>query len=430
MRRPSSHPVRAAWGWLKNWFAGYPGWVGGVLTGLQGALLPYLAVTILALAVIAADPGPTTIDGIPWGSAFTVATTVFLMAHGVPAITSIGTITLLPLGLTVLSAVVTAALARRFATRSWMSWSLAVISYVALVGTIATVTLTGRPDGGSLIVRACTVAALIAAPSAALGIWRAHGATFAWASQLPGWAVLGVRRGAATVAWGVAAAALATLVFAVVGRDAIATSATALGVDGVGGVVLALAQLAYAPTLVVWMLAWLTGLGFSVGVGSSYTPDAAATGALPQIPLLGALPDAAGGWLVWVPLALVVTAAAARALGRRRGRLGWDEAKADGVALALVAVSASALMAFASGAIGPGRLSEAVGPAILPVVTAWVGLTLGGYLAVTGVIAARDGVVRWREGRGDATSPEPAARTNLDAEPAEASATGTVTTPS
>ncbi|WP_084127811.1 DUF6350 family protein [Demequina sp. NBRC 110055] len=437
MSRLPSHPVRTAAQAVKGWFAGYPGWVGGVLTGLQGALGPYLAVTILALAVIAADPGPTTIDGIPWGSAFTVATTVFLMAHGVPAITSIGTITLLPLGLTLLSGITTAALARRFATRSWMSWGLAVASYVTLVGVIATVALSTRPDGGSLIVRACTVAALIAAPSAALGIWRAHGATFGWATQLPAWAWTGARRASATVAWSVALASATTLVFAILGRDAIAASATALGVDGVGGVVLALAQLAYAPTVILWMLSWLTGFGFSVGVGSSYTPGEVATGALPQVPLLGALPAESGGYLVWAPLALVAIAALVRALGRRRGPLDWDEAKADAVALALVAVGAFALMAFASGAIGPGRLETSVGPAMVPVVTAWCGLVLAGYLAVTGVIAARDAAVRWRARRADAAAGSGAKPTTAEASDAQASgrekpadASASVTTPS
>ncbi|WP_084102247.1 DUF6350 family protein [Demequina sp. NBRC 110051] len=436
MSRLPSHPVRTAAKAVKGWFAGYPGWVGGVLTGLQGALGPYIAVTILALAVIAADPGPTTIDGIPWGSAFTVATTVFLMAHGVPAITSIGTITLLPLGLTLLSGITTAALARRFATRSWMSWGLAVASYVAVVGVIASVALSGRPDGGSLIVRACTVAALVAGPAAALGIWRAHGATFSWAEQLPAWVWSGARRGAATVAWSLAAAAVAAATFAVLGRDAIAASATALGVDGVGGLVLAIGELAYAPTLVVWMLSWFTGFGFSVGTGSSYAPEAVATGALPQVPLLGALPVDAGGFLVWAPVALLAIAAVVRVLSRRRGALTWDEAKADAIALAVVAVSAVALLAFATGAIGPGRLSESVGPALVPAATAWCGLVLAGYLLVTGVIAARDGVSRWRAGRADvaptgskASDPKAsAAQPHADEKAADASAA--VTTPS
>ncbi|MFV0285949.1 MAG: DUF6350 family protein [Demequina sp.] len=413
MRRPSTAPLRSAWAWLKHWFSGYPGWVGGVLAGLQAALGPYLAVSILAMAVIAADPGPTAGDGIPWGSAFTVATTVFLMAHGVPAVTSIGTITLLPLGLTLLSAAAMVGLARRFATRTWTSWTLAVVSYVVIVGVIGAVALGGRPDGGSLIVRACTVAALIAAPAAAAGIWRAHGAEFSWMTQLPAWSLRGVRRGTAALAVAFALASVVALVFVVVGRASVADAATGLGVDGVGGIVLAIGELAYAPTFIVWMLAWLTGQGFSVGVGSAYAPGELAQAALPEIPLLGALPAHAGGWLVWAPWSLVAIGVLVRVATRRRGALGWDEAKADAVALAVVTGGGIAAFAMASGAMGPGRLASAVGVDLVPAVTALAGLVLAGLLLGTGAIALKDVVVRRRSGA--AAPPEGRERASSDA---------------
>ncbi|MDE0572517.1 DUF6350 family protein [Demequina sp. B12] len=389
MPRSFSHDMRALGGKVKQLFVGYPGWVGGVIAGIQGALMPYLVVVILSLAVIASDPGATTSNGIEWGSAFSVATSVWLMAHGVPATASGVTFTLLPAGLTLLCGFVTAAGARRFATRSWMSWGLAVGSYVATVIVIGSFTLGSEPDGGSLVVRAATVAALIAGAATAAGIWRAYGASFEWALQLPDYVRRGLRRGFGTLAWGVAAASLVSIVAVVMHADDMATWATGLGVDAIGGVVLAIAQLAYAPTFVVWMLAYLTGTGFSVGVGTAYSPGVAQAEALPQVPLLAALPDATWGWLAWVPLVLVAVGAAARWVTRTRERLAWADAAADAVALSLVTVVAAGMAATAAGAVGPGRLAQ-TGPDVLPVTAAMLGLTLAGYAVVTVVIAIID----------------------------------------
>ncbi|WP_062076854.1 cell division protein PerM [Demequina globuliformis] len=394
MPRSLTHDARALAHTVKGWFAGYPGWVGGVLTGLQGALIPYLVVVVLSLAVIASDPGATTSSGINWGSAFSVATTVFLMAHGVPAVAGGVTFTLLPAGLTLLCGAVVAACARRFATRSWVSWGLATGAYVAVVGVIGTFALGSDADGGSLVVRACTVAAMVAGASAAIGIWRAHGASFSWILELPDWARRGLRRGTATMALVVCAASVAAVVTVVMHGGQMAQWATGLGVDAIGGIVLAIAQLAYAPAFIVWMLSYLAGPGFAVGEGTSFSPGVAQADALPQIPLLAALPDATATWLVWLPALLAVLAGVARVMTRRRAALTWEDAASDGVALAVAAVVTGGLAAMASGAMGPGVLAS-TGPAIVPVTASVIALTLAGYATVTVGIAA----VQWRARR-------------------------------
>ena len=70
---------------------------------------------------------------------------------------------------------------------------------------------------------------------------------------------------------------------------------------------LAVAELAYVPNLVVWALAWLTGAGFAVGAGTQFAPDGVVGGALPAVPMLGALPsaDVVGPATSLVPLVLV-----------------------------------------------------------------------------------------------------------------------------
>ncbi|WP_061960888.1 cell division protein PerM [Demequina flava] len=417
MPRSFSRDLRAFGGKVKGFFEGYPGWVGGVLTGIQGALIPYLVVVVLSLAVIASDPGATTSSGIDWSAAFSVATTVFLMAHGVPAIAGGVTFTLLPAGLTILCGAVIAAGARRFATRSWMSWGLAVVSYVAVVGVIGSFSLGTDADGGSLVVRACTVAALVAGASAALGIWRAHGASFAWVLQLPDWTRRGLRRGLGVMAWALAAASILSVTTVVLHGDQMASWATGLGVDAIGGVVLAIAQLAYAPTFIVWMLSYLAGPGFSVGEGTAFSPGVAEADVLPQIPLLAALPDWTASWLVWVPLVIVAIAAAARWMTRRTEDLTWDDAAADGVALATVGAVAGALVAMAAGSIGPGPL-ETTGPAIVPVLAAMLGLTLAGLALTTGLLALTQWWRRRRTGATAKANSAPASAETKDTDPA------------
>ena len=53
-------------------------------------------------------------------------------------------------------------------------------------------------------------------------------------------------------------AALVTALWVLAGRATIGDVVRGLGLDAVGGVVLAVAELAYLPNLVVWALAWLT----------------------------------------------------------------------------------------------------------------------------------------------------------------------------
>ena len=104
----------------------------------------------------------------------------------------------------------------------------------------------------------------------------------------------------------VVAAAVATL-WVVAGRATIGDVVRGLGLDAIGGVVLAFAELAFVPNLVVWAIAWLTGSGFSVGSGTHFAPDAVVGGPLPAVPLLGALPtpDVAGPATSIVPIVLV-----------------------------------------------------------------------------------------------------------------------------
>ena len=59
----------------------------------------------------------------------------------------------------------------------------------------------------------------------------------------------------------------------------------------IGSAVLTLGQLGVMPNLVLWTLAWITGGGFTFGVGSTISPLETTVGPLPAVPLLAALPS-------------------------------------------------------------------------------------------------------------------------------------------
>ena len=382
-----------------------PAWLGGIITAIQGLALSYVALLAPTLAVAAAAPAEG-IVAADWTGAFSVTTQLWLLGHGAPTQVAGIAITLIPLGLTFLNAAILAAVARRFAARTWGSWGLATATYATGVGIVTAIT---SPDGAA-VPSAIVIAALIAGVAVAVGIWRAHGATFDWLTSIPDWLRVGVRRGSATFALILTAAAVTGAVWAIAGRHAIGDTATALELDTVSAGVLAIAETAYVPTLVVWMMAWLSGQGFAVGLGTAYSPSAIATDALPSLPLLGALPSDAGGWLTWAPAVIVLAALAVR-LAIPRHKLDWRmDLAADGVAAGVVATAAAVAFVATSGAIGPGRLTT-VGADPVAATVAVLGLTALGLALAT---AADRGVLALTAPPAKVTPPENYARASAE----------------
>lgn len=174
-----------------------------------------------------------------------------------------------------------------------------------------------------------------------------------------------VRAGSAATAIviGVSALILGLLIFGHYG--AIISLYEQLQTGVAGGVALTVAQLAFLPNLVLWLVSWLVGPGFAIGAGSAVSPIGTALGPVPGVPLFAVIPAhgyAFGFVGVLVPLlAGFVAAVLLRVTGR---------AQADGAlarlltALGIGAVAGIQLGLLAwwsSGALGPGRLHD-VGP--------------------------------------------------------------------
>ena len=239
----------------------------------------------------------------------------------------------------------------------------------------------------------------------------------AW-PEVPGLAA----RGAAIALVGLLGAGALVLAVALIvrGPQVVALSQSA-NLDAGGAIVVALGQLLYLPTLVVWAGAFIAGPGVMLGAGAAVAPSGTQLGVLPGIPVLGVLPETTSPWML--VLALLPIAAGAAAGWAVRSRLSPRGQGAEGettgillvltAAIAVVSALGAALLAvLASGAIGPGRLAH-VGPdaaAVAIAVGVEVGLGVGILLLSPrrGAAAdARDEEFRPSGGRMPITPPRP-----------------------
>ncbi|NYI40710.1 cell division protein PerM [Demequina lutea] len=378
-----------------------PGWIGGALAGIQGALFS-LAVVLIPMWVIASSAAAAQIS---WGKATGIAARVWLTGFGVPWAVDGVPVTLVPLGVASLTVLMLMQLARRFASPTWTAGFAAVAAFAATVGLSASLAWGGADDSRTRVVRATVVALMLAIPAVAWGLLRQRGAALTWLKRVPEAIRSGIRLAVAMGSGSVALAAIALVVSTVGARHLVAESATSLGVDAAGGAALAFLEILYAPTLVVWVVSWLSGAGYVLGGVISSSAEAP-TSTIPALPLLATLPHAAGGALAWSPVVLGVVGAIVTMILRKRIGQGVRALPAIGIGIVLVSVSVGAVSRVARGAIGPGVLAV-VGPQPL-VAAVMIGLELGLGALVAVLLMALAGLMRApvREAR-SRTEPSP-----------------------
>jgi hypothetical protein len=366
-----------------------PGWLGGVLAGIQGALFS-LALVLIPTWVIAASANGAQVS---WGQSTGVATRMWLTGFGVPWAVEGVPVTLIPLGVAGLTVLMLVQLARRFASVTWTAGVAATAAFAATIGVSAAIAWSSADDMGARVARAVLVSVALGAPSIAWGLIRQRGAMLAWLDRIPTFVRGGVRLGTAMVAALFLIASVTLVVSTVAARHLIAESATSLGVDTAGGVALAFLETLYAPTLVVWMVSWFSGAGYALGdviASSAQAP----TETIPALPLLASLPHASGGPLALSPLVVGLVGFVLTVVLRRRLGHGVRAIAAIGVAVALVATTVGVASRAARGAIGPGTL-ERVGPvpliaAVMPSLEFGVGALLAvAVFAVPELVRAR-----------------------------------------
>jgi Family of unknown function (DUF6350) len=208
--------------------------------------------------------------------------------------------------------------------------------------------------------------AVLAAVAGGLGAVRAAGLGGAVLARLPAAAPAVARGAAAAVATLVAAgAALVVLGLSLHAGRAIALT-RALDPGLVGGVVLLLVCILLAPNAVAWGAAYAVGPGFAVGAGTSVSPFGAVLGPVPALPLLAALPQGgatpqAARAVLLVPLAAGAMAGVLVARSVPQGTPARWAAAAGGCAGVATGLALALLAALAGGPFGGGYLA-AVGP--------------------------------------------------------------------
>ena len=178
----------------------------------------------------------------------------------------------------------------------------------------------------------------------------------------------GLRGGTAAVAGIMVVSGLAVCV------SVLANFATVIGLyetlqAGVmGGITLTIGQLAFIPNVVVWAASWFVGPGIALGTGNSVSPLGTTLGAVPGLPLFGALPHGTLelgflGLLVPVLIGFVVAVLVRQSVDKRANAPhGTARMLGTGALMGVVAGILLGLLAWwSAGAMGPGRLAE-VGP--------------------------------------------------------------------
>jgi hypothetical protein len=346
----------------------------GVVAGLWAGALGVLGMNLLVLPAWAVTPGDA--DA---ASAVRAALDGWLLAHHATLLVPGGQVGLVPLGLTMgLAALLAVAGARAARAAGPAPWQSRVVLTLSASATYGLLPLLVAPLAANELVRpvasqAAGGAFLLALVSTGVGAGMGSGRfALVRASAAP---TVRASVRALLVALAVLTAGGALLVAGslVAHHDAVARLAGSLRPGVLDGVALLILCALLLPNAVIWAIAYLVGPGFAVGVGTSVTPLSAHLGAVPALPLLGALP--AGPAPPWVLLLVLSTPLAAGALaglvcvrsldpaapaGAGGGRPGeWSERQRVLTALTVGLVGGlvlAGLAAVSGGALGGGRL--------------------------------------------------------------------------
>lgn len=288
---------------------------------LQG-VIELLVVAVVGLLLSAVLLGAVWVAGgfatLGAAGSFRLAGQVWLLAHCTPlTIESVqglsldggGTLTLVPLGLTLIPFGLAVVAGRRIARACWRGQFLVpfvagMIGYGLFAGLVGLLSRTDQvrvellpatllpliPAGLGTLVGGWSVSRSLAAVLGAdAASWLERTSQYSrWAGSYV-WAV--IRAGFLAAVAAVGAGALLFAVTLLWHWDRVVTVYQDLGADAAGDTALTALQFGYLPNLVLWALAWATGAGFSLGTGTITSPFESVLGPLPQVPALAALPS-------------------------------------------------------------------------------------------------------------------------------------------
>ena len=291
-----------------------PLWLQGVVELIVTALFSAVAV-FAAMSAVWATKG---FGDMEFSSVAAMSAHLWLLIHGVPLDlaaafgASAGTMTLVPLGLSVLPLLLCYRSGRRLARASYEGEFLIPVLSGSVTYALISSAMYGwaspHPQplqalNAALVPLGIVVAGLMwGGYREARSLSRMVGVdTAEQISQMSQYS-----RWAGSYAWAVVRAAVVAFV-ALIGLGAvllgigilagwsqIVATYQELHAGAVGDTAVTLLQLGFLPNLVIYAIAWSTGAGFSVGAGTSVGLTSSDAGTLPMLPILGAVPESMG----------------------------------------------------------------------------------------------------------------------------------------
>lgn len=291
-----------------------PLWLQGVVELIVTALFSAVAV-FAAMSAVWATKG---FGDMEFSSVAAMSAHLWLLIHGVPLDlaaafgASAGTMTLVPLGLSILPLLLCYRSGRRLARASYEGEFLIPVLSGSVTYALISSAMYGwaspHPQplqalNAALVPLGIVVAGLMwGGYREARSLSRMVGVdTAEQISQMSQYS-----RWAGSYAWAVVRAAVVAFV-ALVGLGAvllgigilagwsqIVATYQELHAGAVGDTAVTLLQLGFLPNLVIYAIAWSTGAGFSFGAGTSVGLTNSDAGTLPMLPILGAVPESMG----------------------------------------------------------------------------------------------------------------------------------------
>ena len=378
------------------------------VAGGSAAVVSMLAIALPALLVWVASAKST----VEWTRAFSVGSSVWLLANGAPLGAGQATISLTPWLLTAIPLGVAIMAARRvlvqvgdgrtrgFETRGGpgrdvATLAVAFVAAYAAVGLLVALATSGRPLHASAlgsVLGTAVIGALAVLAAVALEFRGDIGSVTPGLSRLlKARLPVNLRRAIRPGLGGAFAVFVAGLVLTlgviVVHRDRIGQLYTTLGGDPVGMSVLTLGQLLALPNVALWAASWMAGPGFAFGQGTSITWSHSNPGLLPLIPGLGALPDP-GTLPAGLRLVVLVPVAAGVLVGWRAVRSvarlsSWRvKARVAAAACMVAALTLTVASTLAGGSLGAARLSVVGAPSLVFGAAVFGELMLGAAVVV------------------------------------------------
>lgn len=403
-----------------------PLWMQGAIELLMTAVLSFATVLILLVAVwFAGGFNDASLLGVSQ-----LSSQIWLLIHGVPLDLNIpqhgsfaavsGTFSLIPLGLTLVPLALCFRSGRRLAQASyegqfWVPLVSGSLTYLAISLALSlfssTATVTTHPLLAFLVpLWVVLLGTICGAWFESRSLARMIGVNAAeWVGKFSQYS-----RWAGSYVWAVLRSSLVALLAFIAGgallfaltvlynwNDILAVYQL-LSAGAVGDTAVTLLQLGIVPNLIIWAMAWSTGAGFSFGEGTIANLSQTSVGAMPALPVLGAIPQPIDPFSYLAVLAPILAGALAGWWFFRAGenhfdewvslkiRFRWLSALLSTLCLAVfIAVPTGIMTAavgwFAHGSLGLGRFTH-VGPTpwffgLLTALWVAVGVLLGSILA-------------------------------------------------